>query len=113
MGIRFEAMPLDEEIKGNQRKGEPHLKSDPRPISDFFQMTDTMQHREYDLDQHPGIPQTTLTQFEIDGIAFFGMERNITQDDHLLFKGLDQRIESSIKRISSSPIPDHYQTPLI
>ena len=78
LSIRFEPVPLDEEIKGGQRKGQPGLECRPGPMRDFFQMTDTTQHREHALHQHPGIPQTPITQFEIGRIALFGMECRIT-----------------------------------
>src|SRR6478752_4145846 len=96
MRIRCESMPLDKEIKGSQRKGKPGLQCSPAAMRNFFEMTDATHHRKHGLHQHPGIPEPAITQFEITWIALFGMERRITQDDHLLFIGLNQGMESGI-----------------
>ena len=113
VGIRFESVPLDEEIKRSQGKGEPGLERSPGPMSDFFQMTDPTQHRQHGFDQHPGIPEATITQFEISRIAFFGMKGRITQHDHLFFKEFDHRMEGGIGGIGTSTVPGHDQAEMI
>ena len=77
MSIRLEAIPLDEKIEGGQRKGEPRLECSPRPMGDFFQMTDAGYHRQHGFHQPPGIPESAITDFEIGGIAALGMESGI------------------------------------
>ena len=99
MYIGFEAMPLDEEIKGGQRKGQSCLECRPGAMRDFLEMTDAVNHREHGFHQHAGIPEASITQFEINRVTLFGMEGSITQDDHLIFKGRDQRMKGSIRRI--------------
>jgi hypothetical protein len=113
MRIGGESMPLHEEIKSGQSKGKPRLERGPGAMGNFLQMTDATQHREYGLHQHPRIPQTSITQFEIRRITRFGMESGVTQDDHLLFIGLNQGMERGIGRIGSSTIPADHQAPLI
>jgi hypothetical protein len=113
MDIRFESMPLYEEINSGQRKGKPRLKCGPRPMGDFFQMTDATQHREHGLDQHPGIPETPIPQFAIDRVAFFGLEGRSTQDNPLLCKGLAQRMASGIGGMRARTIPGYDQAEVI
>jgi hypothetical protein len=79
-------------------------------MRNFLQMTDATQHREYGLDLHPRIPQAPITQFEIHWISLFGMESGITQDDHFLFKSLNQRVKGAIRCIRSGTIPADHQT---
>ena len=43
MSIRFEALPLDEEVKGRQGKGEPGWERGPGTIRHFLEMTDAAQ----------------------------------------------------------------------
>ena len=110
MSVGVEPMPLHEEIKSSQGKGQPHLERGPGPMRHSLQMTDVTQHREYGLDQHPRIPQAPIPQFELPWISLFGMESGITQDDHFLFKSLNQRVKGAIRRIRSGTIPADHQT---
>src|SRR4029450_392170 len=111
--IGFEAMPLHEEIKGRQGKSKTSLERRPSAMGHFLQMTDTVNHREDRLHQHARVPETTITQLEIQRIPFFGMEGRVTQDNPLLFIGRNQRRKGSIRRIGPGAIPPHHQTPLI
>src|SRR5262249_23644499 len=113
MYIGFEAMPLDEDIKSGQGKGQPRLERRPGPMRDLLQMTDAMNHREYSLDQHSGIPQAPLTQFEIGRVTLSRVECRITQDDHLLFIRRNQGMKSGIGSIGASTIPADHQPQLI
>src|SRR5262245_30638233 len=113
MCIGFEAMPLNEEITGGQRTGQPCVKCSPGPLRDFLQMTDAMNHREYRLPQQPSMPETALTQVEIRGLPLFGMERGITQDDPLFFRGLNERMARGIGRMSPGTIPADHQPQLL
>src|SRR4029453_5822557 len=113
VGSRFEAMPLDEEVEGGQRKGKPRLEGRPRPMGDFLQVTDAGYHRQYGLDQHPGIPEPAVTEFEVCGIALFGMESPITEHDHLLLKSFEQRKEGPFGRISPGTVPRDDQPKVI
>src|SRR5215813_8306246 len=113
MRIRCKSMPLDEEIKSRQGKGQPHLERRPSAMGHFLKMTDAMNHREDGLDQHARIPQAPITQFEIHRISLFGMERRVTEDDHYLFIDGNQRMESGIGRIGAGTIPADDQAPLI
>ena len=82
MHIGFDAISLDEDIKSGQGKGQPRLERRPGPMPDFLQLTDAMQPREDRLDQHAGIPETALTQFEICRVTLSRVECRITQDNH-------------------------------
>ena len=61
MRIRCKSMPLDEEIKSRQGKGQPHLERRPSAMGHFLKMTDALNHGEDGLDQHPSIPQAPIT----------------------------------------------------
>src|SRR6266446_10540723 len=76
--IRLEAMPLHQHIEGGHGERQARLKIRPAPMHHLFQRADERQHREHRLHQHPVLPLTTLTHFEIRGIALRGMEAGIT-----------------------------------
>ena len=113
MSIRFESMPLHEEIESRQCEGEPRLEGGPGAMGDFFQTTDHAQHRQHSFHQHPRIPQAAITDFEIDWIALFGMEGRITQNNPLVFKSLNQGVKGSIGGVGASTIPGDDQTEVI
>src|SRR4029453_2466714 len=75
-----EAMPLDQHIEGGHGEREARLKIGPASMHHLFQMADQRQHREHRLHQHTVLPFTTLTQFEVGGIALRGMDAGVTQD---------------------------------
>src|SRR6266699_7345698 len=110
---RLEAMPLDQHIEGGHGEREARLKIRPAPMHHLFEMADERQHREYRLHQHPVLPLTTLTQFEIRGIARRGMEAGITQDNHLLLTLPNQPLKRVIRDIGRVTGPPHDQPPLI
>src|SRR5215475_5471215 len=72
-----EAMPLDEHIEGGHGERQTRLKRGPAPMHHLFHMADERQHREHRLHQHTVLPLATLTQFEVGGIAFGGMETGV------------------------------------
>src|SRR5215813_9430816 len=80
--VRLEAMPLDQHIEGGHGERQAGLKICPASMHHLFQMADQRQHREHRLHQHTVLPFTTLTQFEVGGIALRGMEAGVTQDNH-------------------------------
>ena len=113
LSIGLEPMPLHEEIEGGQREGKPRLEGCPGPMGHFLQMTDSVHHRQHGFHQHPGIPKPPIAEFEIRRIALFRMERRITQDDHLVLKGFDQRMESGVRRIGPGTVPGHDQAQFV
>src|SRR5215471_18811808 len=78
----LETIPLDQHIEGGHGEREARLKIGPASMHHLFQMADQRQHREHRLHQHTVLPCTTLTQFEVGGIALRGMEAGVTQDNH-------------------------------
>jgi hypothetical protein len=110
LSVGVESMPLHEEIKSSQGKGQPHLERGPGPRRNFLQRADATQQREYGLDQHPRILQAPITQFELHWISLFGMESGIPQDAHFLFESLNQRVKGTLRRIRSGTIPADHQT---
>src|SRR5215510_433594 len=106
-------MPLDEEIEGGQRKGEARLERCPCPMRDSLEMTNAVNHRQHGFDEPSRMPGTAITEFEIGGIPLFGMASGLTQDDHLLLKGLNQGMEGSIGRIGPGTIPRAAQAEVI
>src|SRR5919204_1040477 len=98
-------MPLDQHIEGGHGEREARLKIRPAPMHHLCEMADERQHREDRLHEHPVLPLTALTQFEIRRIALRGMEAGITQDNHLLLplsnQPLKRVIDVSTIRLSS------------
>ena len=78
----LEPMPLDQDIEGGHGERQARLKIRPAPVQDLFEMADERQHRQHRLDEHPVLPLTALTQFEIRGITLGSMEAGITQNNH-------------------------------
>jgi hypothetical protein len=76
--VGLEAMPLDQHIEGGHGEREPGVEIRPAPMHDLLEVRDERQHREHRLHQHAVLPLSTLTQFEVGGIAFRGMECGIT-----------------------------------
>jgi hypothetical protein len=111
MGL--EAMPLDQDIEGSYGKREPRLKILPHAVHDPLEMADYGQHEEHRLHQQAVLPLAALTQSEVGGIAFSGMERGITQDNHALFKLPNQPLQGVIRDIGSVTRPRHHQLRLI
>jgi hypothetical protein len=107
MSVKLEPMPLSEEIECSQRRRKPGLESGPRPMRDLLQMTVPGQHRQDGFDQHPGMPDATVTELEIARVALFGVEAGVAQDDPLLLKGLKQRMEGGVGGMRSRTIPGH------
>jgi hypothetical protein len=113
MRVRFQPMPLDEEIEGGQRKGKASLEGCPRAMQYFLEMTYPGQHRQDGLHHHPGIPEAAVTELEVRRIPFFGMEGGVTQDNHLAVERFNQRMEGGVWCIGPSTVPGHDQAPLI
>src|SRR6267142_2600419 len=113
MSVRFQPAPLDEEIESSQRKGQSRLEGRPRAMQHFLEMTHPRQHRQDRLHQHPGIPEAAVTELEVGGIPFFGMEGGVTQDNHLAVESFNQRMEGGIRGIGTGTVPGHDQAPLI
>ena len=109
----LEAMPLDQHIKGCHGEGEARLKIRPAPMHHFFEVAHDGQHREHGLHEHTVLPRAALTQFEIGGIAFGGMEAGITQDYRPFFKLANQPLKGIIRDIGGGTRPPHDQPPLI
>ena len=95
--IGLEPMPLDQHIEGGHGEREARLKIRPAPMHHLFQVADERQHREDRLHEHPVLPLTALTQFEIRGIALRGMEAGITQDNHPPINLLNQPLKPTFK----------------
>ena len=65
------------------------------------------------LYQHTVLPLPPLTQFEVGGIAFRGMEGGITQNNHALFNLPNQPLKGIVGDIGRGTCPPHDQSPLI
>ena len=110
---RLEAMPMDQHIEGGHGEREARLKIRPAPMHHLFEIADERQHREDRLHEHPVLPLTALTQFEIRGIALGSMEAGVTQNNHLVFKLLNKPLKRVIGDIGRVTRPPHDQSPLI
>src|SRR3989441_13135510 len=111
--VGLEAMPLNQHVEGGHSKREARLKIRPAPMHDLFEMADERQTLEHCLDEHPVLPLTTLTQFEIRGIPLRGMEAGVAQDDHPPIDLLNQPLKGVIRDIGRGTRPPHDQPPLI
>src|SRR5262252_1657889 len=74
---------------------------------------DQRQHREHRLHQHPVLPCTTLTQFEVGGIALRGMEASVTQDNHPSVNVSDEPLKGVIGDIGRRTVPSYHQAILV
>src|SRR5215510_6319438 len=81
--VGLEAMPLDQHIESGHRERQARLKIGPAPVHDLFEMADERQHREHRLDEHPVLPLTALTQFQVGGVACRSMKARVAQDNHV------------------------------
>ena len=84
--VGLETMPLDQDIEGSHREGEPGVEIRPDAMHDLLEVAHDGQHREHGLHEHTVLPRAPRTQFEIARIALGSMEGRITQDNHLVFK---------------------------
>ena len=89
-------MPLDQHIEGGHGEGEACLERRPDSVRHLFEMEHHRQLGEHRLHQHPVLPLTALTEFQVGGIAFRRMESGITQDNHLFFKLPNQPLKGVI-----------------
>ena len=79
----------------------------------LLHMANECQHREHCLYQHPVLPLSPWTQFEVGGIAFCGMEGGITQDNHPFFKLSNEPLKGIVCDIGGVTCPRDHQPPLI
>ncbi len=109
----LEAMPLDEDIEGRHGEGQARLKIGPAPVHDLFEMANERQHREHRLDEHPVLPLTALTQFQVGRVAFRGMKAGVAQDNHAPVDLANQPLKRVIRDIGRGTCPPHDQPPLV
>jgi hypothetical protein len=107
MGVRFETLPGDEEIKRGEGKGEASVEHGPRARQDLLQRTDPGQPREYRLHQPPRIPCAAGTELEIGRVAFLSVAGGIPQDNQVIRKGFAQGREDGVRRIGPGTGPGH------
>jgi len=112
-GIGLEAMPLDEDIEGRHGEGQARLKIGPAPVHDLFEMADERQHGEHRLDEHPLLPLTALTQFQVGGVACRSMKAGVAQDNHAPVDLANQPLKGVIRDIGGGTRPPHDQPPLV
>ena len=104
--IGLEAMPLDQHIEDSHGEREARLKIRPAPMHHLFAMADERQHREHRLNEQAILPLAPLTQCEIGGIAFGGMEGGIARQSSAL-----QTAESAPETSCPGHWPWHTPTP--
>src|SRR5215510_15880331 len=111
--VRLEAMPLDQHIEGGHGERQARLKIGPASMHHLFQMADQRQPREHRLHQHTVLPCTTLTQFEVGGIALRGLEAGVTQANHPSVNVSNEPLKGVIGDIGGGTRPPHDHPPLI
>ena len=109
----LETMPLDQHIEGGHGERQARLNIRPAPMHHLFAVADECQHGEHRLHEHPVLPRAALTQFQVGGIAFRGMQSRITQDNHLFFNLANEPLKGVIRDIGRVTCPPHDQPPLI
>src|SRR6266436_8951727 len=97
--VGLEAVPLDQHMEGGHGERQARLKRRPAPMHHLFEMADERQHREYRLHEHTVLPLTALTQFEVGRITLRGMEAGVAQDNHALFKLLNEPLKGIVCNI--------------
>jgi hypothetical protein len=69
--IRFEAVPLNQDIESGDGVSQTSLEILPGPMSDTFEMADCRQHGYDRFDNHPHIPRAALADFHVFRITLF------------------------------------------
>src|SRR5215510_11578616 len=111
--VRLEAMPLDQHIEGGHGERQARLKRGPASMHHLFQMADQRQPREHRLHQHTVLPCTTLTQFEVGGIALRGLEAGVTQDHHPSVNVSNEPLKGVIGDMGRRTVPPDHQAILV
>ena len=106
-------MPLDQHVKCRHGEREACVKVLPDPMHDFLEVAHDGQHRQDRLHEDAILPLAALTQFEVGGIAFGGMESGITQDNHAFFELSNQPLKGIIRNIGGGTRPPYDQPLLI
>lgn len=111
--IGLQTVPLNEQIEGSHSKSQACLEVLPVSVCYPFEMADGRKYGQYCLNNHTNIPGFRLADLQIFRIALFGIKTMISQDNHLIFKRLDERMKESIVDIRSGAIPITHQTFLV
>src|SRR5215216_5352642 len=107
------AMPLDEHIKRRHREGEAGLEIFPDSVHHLLEVADHGQHRQHRLYQDAVLPLPALTQFEVGGIAFCGMETGVAQDNHASVDLANEPVKGIIGNIGRSTVPPRHEAILV
>ena len=109
MFIGLQSIPLEKEIVSRHGKSYTSFEILPRSVSNVLEMANSREHGQHGFHNHTNIPGFRLAHLQVFGIAVLGIEPMICQDNHLIFKGLDQRVKGSVMHIGSGAIPttDH------
>jgi hypothetical protein len=65
------------------------------------------------LDEHAVLPLPALTQFQVAGIPFCGMEAGVAQDNHPPINLLNEPLEGVVRSIGGGTRPPDDQPPLV
>lgn len=113
IGIDWEAVPLDENVKQRQGEAEARMERGPGVMADLLEPTHRREHGEHRFDHHTDVLRAASAQLHVRRIAGFGMKAGIRQDDHLIPKLGDQRLEGVIRDVGGSIVPRPDQAILV
>jgi len=98
-------MPVPQEIKGGQPKGQARLERGPRSLRPLLDMTDAGQLRQHPLYPPPGMPAAAGPEFEMRGIPGRGREAGSAQDEPLCLTSFPPGREGSLRRGGPGALP--------
>lgn len=113
MSIGMQAMPLDKEIKSGHGESQAGLEILPSSVGQAFEMANGGEHREHGFHDHTHVPGFGFADLQVLRISLFGVKAMVCQDNHLVFKGLDQGMKGCIMNIGSGTRPTTDQAFLV
>jgi len=111
--IDGEAIPLHQDVEQRQREAQPRVERGPGAVAHLFEVTHGREHRQHRFDHHPHVLRAASAQLHVRRITRFGMKARVGQDDHLVAKLGNQRLEGVISDVGRRIIPGHNQAILI
>ena len=89
-------MPLEQDVKSSHSESQASFEIRPRPMSDVFEVANGSEHGQHSLDNHTNIPCFGLTNLQVLRVFLLGVEPMVCQNQHSVFKGLDQGMKRGI-----------------
>ncbi len=111
--VKIQTIPLLQKIEHCHGVSKSHLKIFPNSLSQVFQAADLRQQREDRFNQHPVVPLTAPTNFQVVRRIGAAAKSFVRQDDHFLLHGFDQREKFLIGNICRLNLPIGNESELV